>query len=83
MRYSVFHIRVSPPGPRNDDLANNEVEDGDTHKDMPKLFSLANNGIATPEIEEDILTAQKRGVTLAKTNVTLRLVEKRVPFLFR
>ena len=80
MHFSVFCITVSVPGPRNEDLTTNEVEDRDTHEDMPKLVSLANNGIATPDIEEDILTAQERGVTLVKANVTLRLVEKSVSF---
>ena len=54
--------------------------DGSNTPEVKQLTSLATNDVATDDIQQDILTAKKRGQELVHENLSKWLVRKDVPF---
>ena len=76
-RFNVFGLE----GEQLDgDIMEEEENESTERSETKQLVSLATNDVSTAEIENDLLSAQTRGVSMVQSNVSKWFIEKETPF---
>ena len=58
------------------------VDEVNTEEASGHLLSLTTNDVATENIEDAFLTANKRGAELVRKNVSTRIFDRSIPFFY-
>ena len=77
-RFNVFGLEGEEPV--GEEIMEGEESQSAVRRDSKQLVSIATNDVSTSVIENDLLSAQTRGVSLVQSNVSKWFIKKETPF---